>query len=196
MEDRTGNDAGRRYTYRRKRYFINRPFQGRFALRFLVLGLFIAFSTGGAIWYLSSHELERHIFRSHVMPVGPWDIVFPILIRSLLVSVGVLLLFAFAVARTAFRKMSAALVSFEEAMVRIGTGDLKTSVPEGRVAELNETLEAARETLRKRVLVLRDLHQRMSAEVAKTGATDESIRGEMERLCVAFRAALQRREPG
>jgi predicted glycosyltransferase len=81
-------------------------------------------------------------------------------------------------------------------MVRIGTGDLKMSVPEGRVAELNETLEAARETLRKKVLVLRDLHERMSAEVAKTGATDESIRGEMERLCVDFRAALQRREPG
>ena len=190
MEDRTGNAADGRRSDRRKQYFINRPLQGRFALYFLALGLLIAFCTGGAIWYLSSQELERHIFRSHVAPVGPWDIVFPILFRSLLVSVGVLLLFSLAAARAAFRKISAALAPLDEAMGRIGTGDLKTSVPEGGVEELNETLDAAREELRERVVALRGLQERMSEEVAKAESTDESVRREIEKLCLAFRAAL------
>jgi methyl-accepting chemotaxis protein len=185
-----GNRNGAGRPYRRRQYFINRPLQGRFALYFLVLGLLIAFATGGAIWYLSSNELERHIFRSHVTPAGPWDIVFPVLVRSLLVSAGVLLLFAFAAARASFRKITEALVTLDEAMTRIGTGDLKTNVPEGRVAGLNETLDAARETLRTRVLALRGLQERMSTEVSNTGATDEAVRGEMGKLCAAFRAAL------
>ena len=75
-------------------------------------------------------------------------------------------------------------------MNRIGTGDLKTDVPEGGVEELNETLEAAREALRTRVAALRDLQERMSEEVAKTGSTDESVRREIEKLCLAFQAAL------
>ena len=185
-----GNQSGAGRPYRRRQYFINRPLQGRFALCFLLLGLFIAFSTGGAIWYLSSNELERHIFRSHVTPAGPWDIIFPVLLSSLLVSVGVLLLFAFAAARASFRKITEALVTLDEAMTRIGTGDLKTNVPEGRVAGLNETLDAAREALRTRVLALQGLQERMSAEVANTGATDENVREEIAMLCTVFREAL------
>jgi len=75
-------------------------------------------------------------------------------------------------------------------MSRIGTGDLKTNVPEGRVVELNETLDAAREALRTRVLALRGLQERMSAEVANTGATDGNVREEIAILCTAFREAL------
>jgi len=75
-------------------------------------------------------------------------------------------------------------------MRRIGTGDLKTGVPEGGVGELNETLDAARESLRTRVLALRGLQERMSAEVSKPGATDESVRGELGKLCAAFRDTL------
>lgn len=185
-----GNQNGARRPDRRRQFFIDRQLQGRFALCFLVLGLFIAFATGGAIWYLSSHELERHIFRSHVTVDGPWKIVSPILVRSLLVSAGVLLLFALAAARAAFRKISAALALLDEAMNRIGTGDLKTDVPEGGVEELNETLDAARETLRTRVLALRGLQERMSALAADTGRPDESVRGEVEELCAVFREAL------
>ena|GEM_PF-2023485 len=188
MRYRTGGD--RRRSDRRRRYYIDRPLQGRFALVFLALGLVVAFAAGGSIWYLSSQELERHIYRSHVTVAGPWEIVFPILVRSLLVSEGVLLLFALAAARTAFRKISSALGPLDEAMRRIGTGDLKTGVPEGGVGELNETLDAAREVLRKRVVALRGLQERMSAEVSKTGATDEAVRGEMEKLCAAFRDTL------
>jgi hypothetical protein len=190
MGDRTGNGAGGRRPDRRRQYFIHRPLQGRFALCFLGLGLLIAFGTGGAIWYLSSQELERHLFRSHVAPVGPWDVVFPILFRSLLVSIGGLLLFSFVVTRSVFRKISGELGAVDEAMCRIGAGDLKTNVPEGRVAELNETLDAAREAMRKRVVVLRDLQERMAEEVDKIRSEDESVCREIGRLCLAFRAAM------
>jgi HAMP domain-containing protein len=155
-----------------------------------VLGLFVAFAAGGAIWHLSSQGLERHIYRSHVTVASPWEIVFPILFRSLLVSAGVLLLFTFAAVRAAFRKISAALAPLDEAMNRIGTGDLKTNVPEGGVEELNETLAAARESLRTRVLALRGLQERMSALVADSGRPDESVHREVGELCEAFRAAL------
>ncbi|RJP22918.1 MAG: hypothetical protein C4529_04775 [Deltaproteobacteria bacterium] len=185
-----GNRNGAGRPYRRRRYFISRRLQGRFALCFLLLGLFIAFAAGGAIWHLSSQGLERQIFRSHVTVAGPWEIVSPVLLSSLLVSAGVLLLFALAAARAAFRKIAEALAPLDEAMSRIGTGDLKTNVPEGRVVELNETLDAAREALRTRVLALQGLQERMSAQVANTGATDESVREEIAILCTAFREAL------
>jgi methyl-accepting chemotaxis protein len=185
-----GDRNGARRPDRRRQFFINREFQGRFALCFLVLGLFIAFAAGGAIWHLSSQGLERHIFRSHVTVAGPWEIVFPILVRSLLVSACVLLLFTLAAVRAAFRKITEALAPLDEAMNRIGAGDLTTDVPEGGVEELNETMDGARETLRTRVMALRGLQERMSAEVSETGATDEAVQGEMDRLCAAFREAL------
>jgi len=158
-----GNRNGAGRPYRRRRYFISHRLQGRFALCFLLLGLFIAFAAGGAIWHLSSQGLERQIFRSHVTVAG---------------------------ARAAFRKIAEALAPLDEAMSRIGTGDLKTNVPEGRVVELNETLDAAREALRTRVLALRGLQERMSAEVANTGAADGNVREEIAILCTAFREAL------
>jgi len=185
-----GDRNGARRPDRRRQFFINRKLQGRFALGFLALGLSIAFAAGGATWHLSSQELERHIYRSHVTVAGPWEIVFPILFRSLLVSAGVLLLFTLTAVRAAFRKISSALEPLDEAMNRIGTGDLKTNVPEGGVEELNETLAAARDSLRTRVLALRRLHERMSALVADSGRSDESVHREVGELCAAFRAAL------
>jgi len=185
-----GDRNGARGPNRRKHFFIDRGLQGRFALEFLGLGLLIAFAAGGAIWHLSSQGLERQIYRSHVAVSGPWEVVFPILYRSLLVSAGVLLLFTFAAVRAAFRKISSALETLDGAMNRIGTGDLKTDVPEGGVEELSEILAAARGSLRTRVLALRGLQERMSAEVSKPGATDESVRREVVELCAAFRAVL------
>lgn len=188
MRLRTGGD--RRRPDRRRRYYIDRPLQGRFAILFLALGLLVGLGTGGAVWFLSSTELEKQIFRSHLTTTGPWDVLFPILVRSLLVSVGALLLFAFAVTRSVFRTMAEELASFEEAMGRIGGGDLKTGVPEGRVSDLNETLDKVREALREKTLTLRETQERMSAEVSRSGATDLAVRGEIRRLCGAFRAAM------
>lgn len=182
------NDA--RGPNRRRHFFIDRKLQGRFALGFLALGLVVAFSAGGAIWHLSSQGLERQIYRSHVTVAGPWEVVSPVLVRSLLVSAGVLLLFTVAAARIAFRKISAALGPVDEAMRRIGSGDLKTAVPEGGVEEVNETLDAARGSLRTRILALRGLQERMSAEVDAPGATDETAREKVKTLCAAFREAL------
>jgi len=185
-----GDRNGAQGRNRRKHFFIDRKLQGRFTLGFLALGLLIAFAAGGAIWHLSSQGLERQIYRSHVTVGGPWEIVVPVLVRSLLVSACVLLLFTVVTVRAAFRKVTEALAPLDEAMNRFGTGDLKTDVPEGGVEELNEAVAAAQELLRTRVLALRGLQERMSALVADSGRPDESVHREVGELCAAFRAAL------
>ncbi|MBE0602723.1 MAG: methyl-accepting chemotaxis protein [Deltaproteobacteria bacterium] len=193
--DRKGTDDGGGGRNRRKRYFIDRSLQGRFALRFLALGLLIAAGAGGSIWYLSSGELGRHLYRSHLPPVGPWGIVFPVLVRSLLVSIAVVLLFAVLAARSAFRKMEKEMRAFDDAIRRIGEGDLRTRIPEGRETNLNDTLGKVREALRERVATLRELQARMADEVGKTGAPEESVRREIRALCANLREIVRELPP-
>jgi len=171
---------------RRKRYYIDRKLQGRFALLFLLAGLLVAVGAAGAIWYLSSNELERYIFRSHVRIGGPWDLLFPIVLKSLLVAIGGLLLFAAAAVRTAFRRIGSELLSVNRAMSRIGEGDLSTPVPECRIAECGDALESARKSLLRRVGALSDLHRKMAVVAADPVLSDEAASREIAALCAAF----------
>ncbi len=192
---RSGTREGGGGRDRRRRYFIDRSLQGRFALRFLALGILIAAGAGGSIWYLSSEELASHLYRSHLSPVGPWWIVFPVLARSLLVSIAVVLLFAVLAARSAFRRMETEMRAFDDAMRRIGDGDLRNGTPEGRLTGLNEPLDSAREALRERVLTLRELQARMAGAAGRTGADEESVRREIKVLCAKFREIVRELPP-
>jgi len=175
---------------RRRRYYIDRKLQGRFALLFLLAGLLVALAAAGAIWFLSSNELERYIFRSHVRIGGPWELLFPIVLESLLVAIVVLLLFATAAVRAAFRRIGSELLSVNRAMLRIGEGDLSTPVPETRIAECSDALESARKSLLRRVDALSGLHRKMAAAAADPALSDEAAAGEIAALCDAFRDAV------
>ena len=68
--------------YKRRHYFINRRLQGRFTIYFLILGLFITVSASMLIWHFSAKGFDRFIYRSHLPPITPWEIVFPVMIKD------------------------------------------------------------------------------------------------------------------
>lgn len=140
--------------YRRRNYFINRRMQGWFTAYFLVLGFSVSFVSSFVMWYFSSAKLEQYIYRSHVPLVLPWDVLFPDLIINLLVSSGILIVATYVVAHFVFLRIPLQLKNFEEAMDRIRSGDLATSVPEGGIENLNGTLDHYRERLRKKIISL------------------------------------------
>jgi hypothetical protein len=175
--------------YRRRNYFINRRMQGWFTVYFLVLGISISFLSSFVMWYFSSAKLEQYIFRSHIPPVLPWDVLFSDLVISLLVSSGILIIATYVVAHFVFRKIPGQLKDFNEAMDRVGSGDLTTKVPEGGIENLNETLDNYREKMRNKIISLDKIRMEMD-NVINDQSAPESKRKDLERLCSTFRLEL------
>ncbi|MBI5739607.1 MAG: hypothetical protein HZA16_02700 [Nitrospirae bacterium] len=185
----SGKDKMTRRPYRRRNYFINRKLQGRFTAYFLLLGFLFFSSASVSTWYFSSAELGKYVFRGHVAPVQPWDIISPFLVKNLFVSSLVLIGATYLLAASVFRGFSSRLVPFDKALERMGRGDLATEASEDSLADLNEMLDELRLRLRDKVTGLAGISEGFKATI-EGDAAPERKKMELEKLSAAFREKL------
>lgn len=180
------NEGKTKRPYKRRHYFINKRLQGMFTLVFLIIGFIIVSGTNVITWHLSSATIDEFAYRSHVAPVGPWNVILPIVLKTLLVPVVVLAVSACAATRFAFRRITSRLQAFNAAMIKIGNGDLRSEVPDGGIDDLNGMLDVVRQRFREKAMVLKGLHREMAA-VAENDQLTEGKRHELARLCNTLR---------
>ncbi|MCL4537221.1 MAG: hypothetical protein M1610_06495 [Nitrospirae bacterium] len=154
---------------KRKHYFINRGFQGRFILCFLIYGLFVTLSTSILIWHFSAANFDKFVYRSHILPITPWEAILPVMIKTIVVSSAVLVISAYLLANFIFKKISGELRRLNDAMENIGRGNLTVTIPGNNIKEINEALQMFIEKTREDVTSLKVIQKEMKHLVDRAG---------------------------
>ncbi|MBI5026970.1 MAG: hypothetical protein HZC12_09665 [Nitrospirae bacterium] len=159
---------------------------------FLVLGLLTALATDIFLWHYSFKEISSYLYRSHLRAVSPWDVVFPVIVKTVVVSSVILIAVAMLIIAILSRKISSGLHGFIKAIEGFGGGDLATPVQPGDIEGLNEKLEAARIAIRERLATLNDIQKNMKTVAASTGdpSYGEKPLRDLENLSMAFMKKL------
>jgi sensor histidine kinase YesM len=178
---------------KRRHYFINKRFQGRFIIYFLIHGIFIAFSTSVVIWHFSSEKFETFIYRSHIMPVSPWEVVSPVMIKAIVISSAVLIISAYLLSNVIFNRISKSLRHLNDALESIGRGNLSiTTVRGSGMEEINETLTMFVDKIKEDVSSLQTLQREIKnlIDKAEKAQDNKAILTDMEDVSKAFMKRL------
>ena len=161
--------------YKRRHYFINRRLQGRFTIYFLILGLFITVSASMLIWHFSAKEFGRLIYRSHISPITPWEVVFPVMIKTVAISTAALVISAYLFAHLIFKRISTRLLSFNDTLRDIGEGNLTLPNLDNGIKEINEPLKLFIETMKQEITSLHATQKEIKDLVEKIEKTQEKV---------------------
>ena len=177
---------------RRRHYFVNKKLQGKVILYFLLLGLLIALFTDIFIWYYSDKEINKYLYRSHIGAVGPWDVMFPIILKTVVIFSVVLIAVTSLIITVLSRRVASGLSGFLGELQRLGKGDLAAPVEPCGFEGLNEKLEIVRISHREQLVVLQDIQKKMQSAVVNAG--DPSYGGkplrDLENLSAVFMEKL------
>ncbi len=153
----------------RKIYFINKRFQTRFILKFVLAVMCWAVAT---VWVYSSlveKKLDALRYSSHVDIKTTGDLLLPITLGTHLIS---FLLFAALLAytmRSVMKKLSPPLYSIKKDLARIASGDLTSEVSlcKGEeFQELTSELELMRRGLRENFVLIKDRQLALSSAMS------------------------------
>lgn len=158
---------------KRRHYFINRRLQGRFTIYFLILALFIIVSASMIIWHFSTKEFDRLIHRSHIPTITPWEVVFPVMIKTMAISIAALLISAYLFAHLIFKRIATKLLSFNNALRDIGEGKLTLPSLNNGIKELSEPLKLFTETIKQDITSLQATQKEMKSLVEKMEKTEQ-----------------------
>lgn len=185
-------EAGKTQYYKRKHYFINKRLQGKVILYFILIGVVIALATDTVIWHYSNKEIAKYLYRSHIKALGPWDVMVPIIVKTVAAFSVILFLTAIFVIAILTRWVSSRLAGITNALNRFGEGDLATPVDTEDIDGLRDQLESARIIICKRLNAMNDIRKDMAAaaEKLKNPASAEGARQELEGLSKTFQKKL------
>ncbi len=176
---------------RRRRYVVSKRLQQNFTFSFLFLGLFIAICVLASLWYFSAKEINEYLYRTHLIPSNPWDIVFPIMLKTALIFIIVLFTASFVLTRIIFKRFSTKFKTFNTALEKICSEDLATPVSEGGFNSLNEKLEETRLNLNRMVTVLKNIQKEIKV-VAAASDYDNKVLKDLESLSISFNNKLSK----
>ena len=185
-------EAGKTQYYKRKHYFINKRLQGKVILYFILIGVVIALATDTVIWHYSDKEIAKYLYRSHIRAVGPWDVMVPIIVKTITVFSIILIVTAIFMIAILTRWVSSRLSGLINALNRFGEGDLAAPVDTKDIDGLRDQLESARLVMCKRLKAMNDIRKDMAgaAERLKDSAYAEGVRQELESLSKTFQKKL------
>ncbi len=188
---RTMTDKKEQGPCRRNRYVISKKFQQKFAFSFITLGLVIAFCVIIGLWYYSAKEVNEHLYRTHLIPSNPWDVVFPIMLRAAVIFVIMQVIASAVLTRFIFKNLSCKFKTFNSALEKIGSSDLATPVTMESFNGLNQKLEETRFNLNQMINVLKSIHKEIK-DVAAAPVYDEKVLRDLESLSISFKNKLSK----
>lgn len=156
--------------FKRRQFLINKEFQFKFALCFLIPGLVVTLLSSVLIWYLSAGELEKFIYRTHLTKISPLEVILPVTLKSIAVALIVFIAATYLITHFLFKKISDRLKAFDNAVLQIGKGDLNIEVPMASLKEVHGAFNVILvliENMRDDLSALRTMHRDISSLIEK-----------------------------
>ena len=113
---------------RRKNYFINKRFQGKFILKFCGLVILGSFISGIVLYLFSRDTLTTTFVNSRLSILSTADYIIPGLIASSLVAIILISIAAAIVVMYLSHRIAGPLFNIERSVQKIGKGDLNLKV--------------------------------------------------------------------
>jgi methyl-accepting chemotaxis protein len=176
---------------RRNRYIISKKFQQKFAFSFITLGLVIAFCVIMGLWYYSAKEVNEHLYRTHLIPSNPWNVVFPIMLRAAIIFVIMQVIASAVLTRFIFKNLSYKFKNFNSALEKLGSCDFAAPVTIESFDGLNRKLDDTRLNLNRRISVLKSIEKEIK-EIAAAPVYDEKVLRDLESLSISFKNKLSK----
>jgi len=127
------------------------------------------------IWHFSAKGFDRFIYRSHLPPITPWEIVFPVMIKTVAISTAALVISAYIFAHLIFKRISTRLLPFNDTLRDIGEGNLTLPNLDNGIKEINEPLKLFIETMKQDITSLQATRKGMQNLVEKMEKTQEKV---------------------
>lgn len=140
--------------FRRRNYFINRDFQVRFTIKFLIVIVIEAILAIGLFLYLSRGTLTTGFIGSDFRIARTSEFFLPTLLVSNLIIIGITAIIGIAVMVYLSHRIAGPLYRFEKILTDIGRGDLTQRFKlrdNDQLSELSESITELTTTMDKRI---------------------------------------------
>ena len=140
--------------FRRRNYFINRDFQVRFTIKFLIVIVIEAILAIGLFLYLSRGTLTTGFIGSDFRIARTSEFFLPTLLVSNLIIIGITAIIGIAVMVYMSHRIAGPLYRFEKILTDIGRGDLTQRFKlrdNDQLSELSESITELTTTMDKRI---------------------------------------------
>lgn len=140
--------------FRRRNYFINRDFQVRFTIKFLIVIVIEAILAIGLFLYLSRGTLTTGFIGSDFRIARTSEFFLPTLLVSNLIIIGITAIIGIAVMVYMSHRIAGPLYRFEKILTDIGKGDLTQRFKlrdKDQLSELSESITELTTTMDKRI---------------------------------------------
>ncbi len=161
---------------KRRNYFIDRDFQGKFILKFCLIVIFGGILTAGLLYFLSRKSTTVSIVDSRVVVRTTADFLLPLLLQTVIV-VAVMVGIAVAILSMLFsHKIAGPLYRFRKVMEKLEQGDFSSNFHirnYDQFKDLADQLNAMIVSVRTRVNAAKDLVGKLKKK--KNNISDEEI---------------------
>ena len=158
------------FPFDRRVYFINKDFQSRFIIRFVITTTVWALAAVALFTFIAGKRLEDVLYSPHISIQSSVELLMPsafqAYVLSLILFTGILI-FAF---RALWKRLSLPLYSMKKDIARIAAGDLASGVSlreDEEFQELAFDLDGMRSRLRNKFSLLKERRAALSESVAE-----------------------------
>ena len=154
---------------RRRNYFINKDFQSRFILRFVLTTTFWAVAAITLFAYFAGKRLHDALYTSHLKISSPGELLLSSAVGAQAISLVLfVVLLAYAI-YTLRKKLSIPLYMLRKDIARIAGGDLATGVSlraEDEFQDLASAMDVMRKGLDEKLIKIKEGHAGLSSAVS------------------------------
>jgi len=171
---------------KRKTYFIQKGFQGKLILKFVLLLVFMAVISSVILYFLAGKELETSYYEAHSSIKSTWDLLFPLVLVTNLVSVLVIAVATVYLILYNSHKIAGPLYKLEKVVNEVTEGNLDLRVnlrKNDQVKALGDAVENMLEKFSGKISTLKavshnfsEVEKKLSAFSNGSTATEKDIK--------------------
>lgn len=171
--------------FRRRNYFIDKPFQTKFIIKFCVIVIISSLAIGASIFYFSMNFTTVAIEKAHVIVKSTSDFMFPIVIETLALvtlfsALSVILLTLFTSHKIAgpLYRLKSEIEKFKAGQLNVGFRTRSTD----QLQDLSESLSEMSKVLTQKHIGIKARLAELKSSLEKPGADKNAITKKLNEL--------------
>ncbi len=179
--------------FKRRQYFIQKTFQTKIIIRFILILIFGSVITGMGLYFLAANELETRLYTAHMTITNTREILLPTIILTTVIVFILLSLITIYTVLYLSHKIAGPLYKFEKITEEIGKGNLTVDVTlrkKDELIHLQNAFERMLESLQYKIGVLKKnyiIMKRMEYEIKDAIKTSKLSANNKESLVKAVK---------
>lgn len=144
--------------FKRKQYFIQKTFQTKIIIRFVLILVLGSIITGMGLYFLAANELETRLYTAHMTITNTREILLPTIILTTVIVFILLALITIYTVLYLSHRIAGPLYKFEKITEEIGKGNLTVDVTlrkKDELTHLQNAFERMLESLQSKIGVLK-----------------------------------------